>query len=267
MAEVAGVVSGMSADLAVVIACSRPERVTACLEALQAQAAEVAMEVYVVGSVAGIPPRFEGLDLHLEECAETHTNLRRNLGIRRSSAPRVAFLDDDAIPRPGWAAAAAALDPRGDRVITGPELPVVRGSHSKLVFSACQSVFTEGTGGHFNTRPRRTIWRKVPFCNTVVPRALFAKIGMPSTDVAWDMDDLEFFTRARERVVFENVPALAIWHDRYPASLCEFVAHKWRRRVRLGEKVIERPDLYSGLPALIACALAPWLALLAVVCI
>ncbi|MDA2932758.1 hypothetical protein MYX82_00280 [Acidobacteria bacterium AH-259-D05] len=245
-------------DLSIVIACNRPRALSACLAGLADQESNARFEVIAVGNVNGVSAEEHDFNLVLIPCAESHTNFRRNLGIIRTCAPRIGFLDDDAVPESSWVKAAVTLDPDSNRVLTGPETPLSSGPTSALVFGVCQNILAEGTRAHVNNCPETVSWSEVPFCNCVVPKWLFDVGGRLATDVPWDLDDFEFFFRLRCHAVFKNVPELAIRHDRYPDAVGRFLAYKWKQRVRTGEKIVSYPHLYARIPAVVLCALLPW---------
>lgn len=170
----------------------------------------------------------------------------------------MAFLDDDAVPAPGWLEAALAVDPTGPVVVTGPEVPVRRSPAARLAHSVCSSVVAEGTRAHTATGATSVAWHEVPFCNCVVPRALIDAVGPPSETVPWDADDFEWFHRMREVAAFRSDPSLLVAHDRYPDRIVEFLAGRWRLRQRAGEKLVELPELYRAVPATALAGAVPW---------
>lgn len=244
--------------LSVVIPCSRPTVIAKCLRAFGQQMGQHPFEVIVVGDVEGITPTYPGFDLKLIDCQESHTNVRRNLGVDHASAELIAFMDDDAAPEEDWVTTALTLNPEDRKIITGPETPVASGQAADLVFAVSQNWIAEGMPGHVNTQKTAISWNQVPFCNCVVPKKVFDIVGMPAVDIPWDVDDFEFCFRARNAVCFENNPALAIRHDRYPDSIKRFLNYKWHLRMRTGEKLLSHPYLYARIPAVAGLALLPW---------
>lgn len=255
--------------LAVIIACTRPDRVPECLDGLGGQPGAERIEVFVVGDrPEPVPPAgrwpFEVTWVRLED---RHANVRRNAGIERSTAPRIAVLDDDAVPRDGWLEAALRLEPGDLRIRTGPELPYRREAKARLVHAVYASPVGEVGSGHHTRRATPVAWYRIPFSNFVTTRAVFDRVGLPAVDVPWDMDDFEFCLRARPAVTFESDPDLEVLHDRYPASFREFLGYVIRLRVRTGEKVITHPAVYLRIPAVAACAIGSWTVLPAMVLI
>ncbi len=217
-------------------------------------------ELIVVGDVAGLDPTGWGMPSSVVACPETHPNRRRTLGLEVAAAPVIAFIDDDALPEPGWLAAASRLPVAAREIWTGPESPVRTSRGARLAYAVSSSVLAEGTRAHVDRRDRVIRWSDVPFCNLVTTSTLLDEIGPPSSDVPWDMDDFELCRRAHRRgVTFRNVAELAIRHDRYPDRLGDWLADKAADRRRTGEKLVTHPHLYSRVPGVVAAAVVPWL--------
>ena len=243
--------------LSVVIPCSRPTVVARGLEGFARQNGNTEFEVIVVGDVEGISKSYDRFRLKLIPCKERHSNVRRNIGISQAGAPLIGFIDDDAVPEQYWVMTAVSLDPTAKMILTGPEKPATSAPTSDLVYAVSQNRYAEGTRSHVNGVREEVSWADVPFCNCIVPRHVFNTVGMPAIDIPWDMDDFEFCMRARRVVRFENVPELAISHDRYPDSVIGFLHYKWRLRIRTGEKLLSHPQLYGRIPAVLGCAILP----------
>lgn len=249
-------------DLSVIVACARPQAVSACLEALAGQTEAARLEAIVVGDVDHGSSRVGELDVVWISCRERHANVRRNLGLARAQAPLIAFLDDDAVPLEGWAAAALRWKPEGRVIATGPEFPVDRGPWSSLAYAVSLNRLCEGNRSHVNRSFASISWWEVPFCNLIVPKRVLEKTGPLAEGIPWDMDDFDLCRRARSFVEFRNDPSLSIRHDRYPDSIFSFLNYRWKIRVRTGEKVISHPNLYCRIPPVIACAFFPWVIVL-----
>lgn len=247
-----------------VIACARPHRLAECVAPL-AEAAPGCVEVVAAGDVAGLDPGSLPVTVRLIPVEERHTNVRRNAALAATTAPLVAFLDDDAVPQPGWVEAALAVDPQGSVIVTGPEIPT-RGSATAVVLHAAASLpLAEGTRAHVAIAPGPVRWWDVPFCNCVVPRWVLDEVGPPAEDIPWDADDLELFRRTARVASHRNDPRLLVAHDRYPDRVGAHLAEKARDRWRTGAKIIELPQVYGEVPGVVAAALAAPVALLAAV--
>jgi GT2 family glycosyltransferase len=248
--------------LSIVIAVTRPEALTACLQGLEAQTGSQPFEVFAVGDAAGVDFQPSRFSLTLVPCASRHANVRRNIGIARSRGALVGLLDDDTIPDPHWVETALALAPDGDTILTGPERPVAQGPQARLVYAVSRSKLGAGTKSHVNQCCEPVCWYQVPFCNCVIPRRIFALTGPLAEDIPWDMDDFEFCMRAREVARFANEPRLSLRHDRYPDSVLDYLRYRFRLRRRTGEKLISHPWLYGRILPVLVVAAFPWAAFL-----
>lgn len=255
-------------ELAIVVACARPERVQALVGGIAERAAAEApaadIELWIVGDLpaADIPqtgaPR---LQLQLEPLAERHPNRRRNLALSRTRAQRIAFLDDDCLPEPGWLHSVLALDPAEPRVRTGPEWPVEKAGWAPAIHAASASRLAEGHRVRTNLQPEPVGWVGVSFCNVALSRAALEQTGPPDENVPWDMDDFEYFRRVLQQAKADNDPAMAVLHDRYPAHPGGWLRYKWAIRRRTGVKLLRQPGYYLRIPQVVAAAAAPWLGL------
>ena len=254
-------------SLSIIIACTRPQTVLQCLDGLSKQEGQIIFEVIIVGNCPAIIDTYQRFSLRLIDCQAKHANIRRNKGIENSKAPLIAFLDDDTIPDPHWVAQALQLNPNDKLIITGPERPTRDHWKSRLAFAVSQNKITEGLPGHVNQKSAFVSWTEVPFCNCVIPKAIFDQIGYPATDIPWDMDDFEFCNRARRVAQFVNVPKLSVCHDRYPDSITKFILYKAKLRIRTGEKLISHPNIYWKIPAVVLSALCPYLLIMTLIII
>lgn len=245
--------------VSVIVACTRPERIAGLAQALAVGAGDVACELLVAGDVSALDAQGWPVPTTLIACAVRHPNHRRQLALERAVAPVVAFLDDDAVPLPGWLAAAAELPPHGHEVWTGPEEAPRRSAGAQLARAVAATPLAEGTRAHVATEPGDLQWFEVPFCNLVTTRALLDELGPLRADQAWDIDDFVMCRAAAGRGArFRNRPALAIAHDRYPDRPADWLRKKAAERRRTGQKLIRYPGIYGRLPGAVAAAALPW---------
>lgn len=249
--------------LAIIVACARPHLLEGLLAPLAA--APSSIEIAIAGDVGELDPRSLPVPVALVPVDDRHTNVRRSAAIAVTTAPLLAFLDDDACPTEGWLGAALSVDPEGMEIVTGPERPADQGATARLVHSVCSSRLAEATRAHTSMVAARVSWHEVPFCNCIVPRAVVDAVGPPSRAVAWDADDFEFFGRARRVASFRTDPSLLVTHDRYPDSIRGFLASRWSLRVRSGEKLVAHPRLYLTVPATVIAGVAPLVAVVGLV--
>lgn len=95
--------------VSVVIASrGRPDALRLCLTALS-QSRHPAFEVVVVTDAEGQAALASwGNRIRVRHCDEANIGRARNIGIEAAAGEVVAFLDDDALPEPGWLAALTA---------------------------------------------------------------------------------------------------------------------------------------------------------------
>ena len=254
--------AGGSAPLvSVVVACSRPERLRGIAEALaqESSASGVSVELAACGAVEGLDAAGWPVPTTLVVCRQTHPNLRRQLAIDASAGPIVAFVDDDALPQPGWLSAAGALPVDGDEVWTGPEVPVRTSPAALLAHAVARSPLAEGTRAHVAEGDGPVAWFEVPFCNLVIGRRLLDELAPLRTDVPWDLDDFVVCRAAEARGArFRNRPDLVVAHDRYPDRVGDWLRAKGQARRRTGQKLVHHPDPYLRLPGAVVAAAVPW---------
>lgn len=155
----------------------------------------------------------------------------RNAGAARSQAPWLAFIDDDAIPSPGWLAAAArfiqgaAPETRaaeGDVLCPDPPLPL---SHA---------VHHSGSNGWLS-------------CNLLIEKRLFNEMeGFNSRFVYPMNDDFDFFIRLSGRTEITYMPGMAVVHPRVPLPFLETLrdAGDYANRRWFSERLLG--DLHPG---------------------
>lgn len=247
--------------VSVIVACTRPERIAGLAASLAADGS-VPCELVVVGDVGALPAAGWPVPTTLIRCDDRHPNRRRSQGIAVASAPVLAFLDDDAVARPGWLTASSALSASALEVWTGPEQPVRATPGARRAWRVSTNVLAEGSRAHIETRDRPVQWYEVPFCNLVTTRRVLDLAGLPDPQVPWDVDDFEWCRRAAGRgATFRNRADLEIEHDRYPDRFSGWLLRKGVERRRTGEKLVHHPAIYLRVPSVVAGAAAPWLLL------
>ena len=164
----------MTAELAVVVPTNRPATVVArCLEAVLAQDGPP-LEVAIVDDGSPDPNGLARLARPAVSVLRGPggVSAARNAGVAATSAPVVAFTDDDCLPEPGWTAALLeALDGRDGVVAVGR---VVNGVPDNRYAEAVQLVhdlvhsYYDGAHG----RPALAAAN-----NLAVPRGLLERVG------------------------------------------------------------------------------------------
>lgn len=231
-------------EIAVVIPTHRREtRLAFGLEALSAQSIPSdRFEVVVVrdsdaaGPFAEPPP---GLPIRELRCPRPGSATKRNDGWRASSAPLIAFMDDDCRPSPGWleGLTRAAQKNGGSSValiLQGRTQPDPDELH--LLYGLARSVSIEGPTPFYET------------CNIAYPRFLLETLdgldesfGLPP----WG-EDTDLGLRARDagaRLVYED-DAL-VWHAVHSRPFVGALREAARRQHTT--RILRRHPSYRGL--------------------
>ena len=154
-------------DVAVVIPTYRREtRLRFALEGVAAQTLpRERFETFVVRAPGAEPPFAvapAGLDVRFLTAERAGAAAQRNAGWRASTAPLVAFMDDDCRPSPGWLE--VLLAGAGDRaVVQGRTEPDPDELH--LLYGLARTMRVRREDGTF------------PSCNILYPRGLLEELG------------------------------------------------------------------------------------------
>lgn len=156
---------------------------------------------------------FEDYELILRD--EEPVTRARNEGVRRASADKIVFLDDDSRVRPGYLSRAAeTLDE--EMAYAG------RTVHPR------DDVFAEQFTGHysFGERPRYVdhFWGN----NMGVRREVFETVGGWDENIGWGHEEKELAGRVTEEFDIYYDPELVVYHP-YADSLVDF----WTKQYRL----------------------------------
>lgn len=253
-------------DVSVLIPCSRPDLIPGIVRSIALDARAVRCELVIAGRVSDHRESDWSVPVVLIECDPGMLNLMRRLMVARSAAQVIAFLDDDAIPEPGWLQAASALPPELMEIWTGPESPTRTTRGARLASEISSSRLAEGYQGHIGDGDHPVRWYDVPFCNLVTTRTLIDRVGLPDSRLDWDVDDFDFCSRAKSKgATFRTNSGLRIKHDRYPDTVPSWLIRKARERRRTGEKVVCYPGIYLRIPSVLGGLLIPWMALLVLI--
>jgi GT2 family glycosyltransferase len=168
-----------------------------------------------------VAPRYPGLDLVLVRLDGDGPAAARNGGAHVASAERLAFLDDDAVPDPGWLTAlAAAHRQEPDGAHGGPVHPW----EPNLPSRATQAIADAARGAWPDGSLLFT-----PACNLSVPTARFRELGGFESNFLIS-EDREFCERWQRRGwSIRLVPGAVVEHE-HPRSLAGF----WGTHVRYG---------------------------------
>jgi GT2 family glycosyltransferase len=219
----------------------------------------VSCELLVGGSVGNLCLSSTKVPVTLIESDPSQLNQTRQLLVEMARGPVLAFLDDDAVPQPGWLRAAASLPPQSTEIWTGPETPTRSTPGALLAAQVGASILAEGYWGHIGVGDRPVRWYEVPFCNLILRRELLEQVGMPDSDMVWDLDDFDFCRRAAAQgATFRTRQDLSIRHDRYPDRISQWLTRKARERHRTGSKLVRYPAIYVQIPSVVLAAALPW---------
>lgn len=201
---------------------ARPSELARCLDALTGQTRVGELEVVVADDGGTVPDglieRFAGqLAVRLVRLPHGGPAAARNAGAAAAHGPLLAFLDDDCLPAPGWAAvllARAAAEPGvgiGGRTANAcPSCPFAVAS--QLILDAW----------HETANPDPADARELASCNLALPADGFAAIGGfdPAYRYSEDRDLCDRWRASGRRLVIDQA-ALAL-HAR-PLGLAAFV--------------------------------------------
>ena len=251
-------------EISVLVACTRPELIEGILHALVCESDSVSCELLVGGSVGNLCLTSNKVPVTLIESDPAQLNETRQALVALARGPVLAFLDDDAVPQPGWLRAVASLPANSTEIWTGPETPTRSTPGALLAAQVGASILAEGYWGHIGVGDHEVRWYEVPFCNLILRRELLEQVGMPDADMVWDLDDFDFCRRAAEHgATFMTRQDLSIRHDRYPDRISEWLTRKMRERHRTGSKLVRYPELYLQIPSVVLAAALPWVGLAA----
>jgi hypothetical protein len=174
--------------------------------------------------------------------------LRRNRAARESHSALLAFLDDDAEAEPDWLKAGARALERCE-IAGGPDLLRAGAPYAERLSDLLLATPLIGSGIPAHERnPRAGAVRSahdVALCNLFVRRATFDALGGFDESLGYISEDTDFVRRAlASGARVELDPAVRVRHRRrlFPR---EYMAQRWRYRVKTGRMLVERPGLHA----------------------
>jgi len=238
----------MAPRVSVVIASDRVESsLPACLESLEHQERAPAFEVLVASALPPAAAERRGFPFEWVALESRNPASRRNAAARRARGVLLAFLDDDAEAEPGWLEAGArALEDA--EIAGGPDLGPAGAPYRERVSDLLLATPWIGSGvpAH-ERRPRGGPVRSphdVALCNLFVRREAFDALGGLDESLGYIGEDTEFVRRALSRGFRVQLePAARVRHRRrgFPG---QYLAQRFRYRVKTGRLLVEHPGLY-----------------------
>ncbi|PWJ12894.1 glycosyltransferase family 2 protein [Jannaschia seohaensis] len=199
-------------------------RLARCLEALTARPEALeGVEIVVADNGSVPPPEIGAAPVRLVHAPRPGAAHARNAGVAATRAPRLAFLDADCVPQPGWLAHARALPVEGavvgGRIDLFDETPPPRSGAEAFerVFAFRQRAYIERHGFSVTA-------------NLLTTRAVFEMTGPFRAGLSEDKDWCHRAVAAGARLRYDD--ALAVAHPArsdWPA-----LAGKWRRLTQEG---------------------------------
>ena len=138
----------------------------------------------------------------------------RNEGIRRASAEKLVFLDDDSLPTDGYLQRVADLLER-ESVVTG-----------KIIHPR-DDIIKQFTG-HYDQGPEPRYVTRFWGCNVACRKEVFDAVGMWNEDITWGHEEKELAERMLTHCPIYYDPELLVYHC-YADSVVDF----WRKHYRL----------------------------------
>ena len=261
----------------VIITANRHHMLRRCLAGLDAQSPAIPHEIIVVDQAST-----DGTGEMLAREQQTHPNLRmdtlpdpsanakRNRGASLARYDLIAFLDDDAVPDPGWLAALLdAFQNPAHGIVTGSLHPLTPGYGQTLRLAPAPRLWKPCF------RNKLVVWRCGVSANMAVRRAAFNRLGGfdpvigTGTPLGGCGDDVDFFLRALNAdLPIYYSPAARVFHHQsdqpaefyrracaYHFGIAAMVRYKFARDpaalamipLRLGHSAV------MGIGSLLAC--------------
>ena len=208
----------------VVMATDAPPTVRAAVQSLLAQGG--AVEIIVVntgdGSVRDLLAAEEDLITWVETKERQYPGGTRNLGIKYSSGPIVAFLAADCLATPGWVRKRLAVHGAGSKAVASAMLPAPEDGKNTATIVAWASY----TAMHWRRMPDMPAERTTRY-GASYHRELFEEFGLFREDLRVS-EDTEFNSRigGAHKPVWD--PEIVTLH-RYPSTLVAALKYQFMR--------------------------------------
>jgi len=161
--------------------------------------------------------------------SEDRATTARNAGIRRASADKLVFLDDDSMPRTGYLSrVSSVLD--GEAVVAGRT--VHPGS----------DIFSKHFTDHYDFGDQSRYVTRFWGCNMAARRSVFEEVGMWDEGIPWGHEEVELAERVLTAYPIYYDPSLVVEH-----AYADSIADYWRKMYRIER---QKPYLWNkqGVP-------------------
>lgn len=146
---------------------------------------------------------------------DSNVTRARNEGIKRASAEKIVFLDDDSRPRNGYLARVSDVLDR-EAAVAG------RTVHPR------DDVFAEYLTDHYDFGETSKYVTRFWGCNMAIRKEVFDEVGLWDERISWGHEEKELADRVLREYPIYYDPQLVVSHP-YANSLPEY----WRKRYRL----------------------------------
>ncbi len=219
-----------------------------CLRSLALQKGAPPVEVLVVSARPPSPLADAPFPLIWIAVEDRNPALRRNRAARQARGEILAFIDDDAQAEPDWISAGVAALGRC-AIAGGPDLLPEGAPFAERLSDLLLATPWIGSGVPAHERdprggPVRTA-HDVTLCNLFARRGVFESLCGFDESLGYISEDTDFVRRALAAGArVELDPSVRVRHRRRRFPL-EYLAQRWRYRVKTGRMLFERPGVHA----------------------
>jgi GT2 family glycosyltransferase len=198
------------ADLSVIIPTLKPRNQIECLDVLERQS-------------------FTDFEVLVQN--EDSATKARNAGIKRASAEKLVFLDDDSHPREGYLERISEVLDR-EAAVAGKTV------HAR------DDIFAKRFAGHYDFGDSARYVTRFWGCNMAVRKEVFDTVGMWDESIPWGHEEIELAERVLTEYPIYYDPDLVVDHV-YADSVRDY----WRKMYRIERQkpyIWERQGLSEG---------------------
>ncbi len=239
--------------VAFVVPVTRPDDARMLAASLDQRLTRMDIDVVMVAesAIPGLPPTARCIGTR-----ERHASVRRNLGVKATTAEWIVFLDDDTLPTDPWFAALEQAIGGADPIVTGPTVPMGKSLDERLSDLVTTSSLGEGSMLYGSSDGSSPGFSSIYLCNCLVKREVWERAGGFNELADWRVDDTEFFyiaLRLGYRPVFRK--AFTVRHRRR-GFFHGFLPHQFLARYATGMNTVLFPEIFLRIPGVLAMLLA-----------